>query len=206
MCVSLSAFAQVTIFDCGVDENNFPSGYFDYNPTNQPFDDRPYVFKTHFYQLNQDNGSNINPKSELDILKGLALLNQVYNQFNIYFKWDGYDQINSSDFYEHQAGNPNWGIDFDLFLTDPHNNFYVPQSFNIYIVKDLGGTLVGTGSQFWMNSAMNIKIRSDWFNHRVLAHEAGHILGLKHTFGNYEDYGDTSCEHVTRDPNKCNSI
>lgn len=199
VCVSLSSFAQVTIFDCGVDEANFPAGYFEYNPTNQPFDNRPYVFKIHFYQVNKDNGSNINPKSELDVLKGLALLNQVYNQFNIFFKWDGYDQINSSEFHEHQPGNPSWGVDFDLFLTDPNNNYYVPQSFNVYIVKDLNPGLVGTGSQFWMNAAMNIKIVSDWFNHRALAHEAGHILGLKHTFGQYEEYGQTNCEHVTRD-------
>lgn len=207
-CLSfyINTNAQTSAFNCGTEEADFPSNFFNIDTTDlnitETDEDIIYVFKIHFYQLNKDDGTNDFPLDEDDFLNAIAMLNQIYNQYHIYFKWDNYEYINSTYFYEH---NPNilnhLGVTFDLFVTDPQNNLYKEQTINVYIFNALAPGYIGSAGRMWNNPAMRIKIRSDWFNHPALAHEAGHILGLRHTFGFFGpgNTGPNACEHVTRD-------
>jgi len=193
------------IFECDFDETEFTPNFFDPISGTETEDDDPYIFKIHFYQFNEDDGSNDNVLIEQNFLEGLALLNKNYNQFNIFFKWDGFDYINNSYFYDYDLNNPNaQGHELDTFILDPQNEASVGQSVNVYILNTMKPGVAGSAGQSFLGDIMMIKIRSDWFNHPALAHEMGHILGIKHTFGNFGPQNENdpeACEHVTRDPN-----
>lgn len=131
-----------------------------------------------------------------------AMLNKVFNQFNIFFKWDEFDYINKTYFYDYQENNITQSELYDYVLD---NNLYIPKSLNIYIFNELEPGIGGSSGQY--NNFIPIRIKSSLLNHHALAHEVGHNYGLSHTFGNYEQGQENTsiaCEHVTRDVNDPN--
>lgn len=164
------------------------------------------VFNVFFWGINEDNGYSSNKLTIIDALHATAELNKKYNQFNIFFKYFGYDYINSSQFYTIyvNCNDPNdvnsdsclYG-DLPLFL---HQNpeYVNTNAINIYIPKSTVGF---GGAGFYQD--LRIVINSYSFendNSRLINHEMGHVFRLGHTHGGWTA-SEPWCEHVTRDIN-----
>ena len=141
-------------------------------------------------------------------LRAIADLNIMYNNANIFFKYKGYDYINSTRFYEiyghacESNPDPN-DVDGDSgscalynFLDD-NPQYENDEAINFYIPKNT----IGFGGTAKFESFRAI-VDSYYFGNtgrKTTEHEMGHLLKLEHPHTGW--LNETSCEHVTRDPN-----
>ncbi len=216
-------FSQEGYIECATQDNNdpVPSGVYSYStdPTSYLEGD-PVVLNVKFWKVNDSNGDFYADFSEDKLLEGIAKLNISFNQYNIFFKYRGWEDLNSPadlpdirrecipDDPNYPDGDCTWGCK-DYAITDP----------NGYSILDYCQAL-GEDSLFVFardnglrdTSAMNIYVTS-WnvgfgnvaggighnqlvvkvgsLNEKGMTHEMGHVLGLGHTRSIHE--------HVTRD-------
>ena len=177
----------------------------------------PIVINVKFWKINGPNGEFYNDFSETHLLSGIQQLNLSYNQFNIFFKYRGWDEFNSPDDVEDKR----W-VDIDddgdyeciLYPSGPdpegysilsrckigemfyfaHTNGYDDDDMmNIYVSSwnaGFGAAASGLGTNQLVVPSIS------YVDDYRLVHEMGHCLGLKHTWSEWE--------HVTRDPNDSN--
>ncbi|WP_299684368.1 hypothetical protein [uncultured Dokdonia sp.] len=143
---------------------------------------------------------------ESTYFEAVAYLNINYNQFNIFFKYIGFEFVDD--------------------IQDHDGNEYFPDRINFRIQNEPGGGAAG------LFNPLNVILTYQAYNNEenkqyLLAHEVGHIFGLKHTNGNtsrfvddfitplvcnteqiisgtFPSFDPTSNENVTRDETNIN--
>lgn len=146
---------------------------------------KKYVINVFFHILNDDNGNNnINhPYGITEVMRAVGALNKAFNEHNIFFKYIGYEIINSTAFT-------------NLPFTAPHNY----DGFNIYFANYVRGNSAGSLQGNTKAAYTYDVLESPYFDFAIV-HEIGHNLNLLHTFTNYNT---NECEHVTRNHNDPN--
>ena len=117
-------------------------------------------------------------------------MNQEFNQFNIFFKYLGFDNtnFNSTEYYSGK------GIS-SIRSYAISNGFEVSNALNIYVPGTFnagGGQSAGIPSRFLGVTGSNFENVTP-----TILHELGHALGLYHT---ERGYNGLNCERVTRNP------
>lgn len=195
---------------CATTDDNTPDldGVFSYSDnlaTAQSID--PIVLNVFYWQVNSYNGENEDPLTLETVLASVAQLNLIFNNFNIFFKYRGFDEIDSPsgtgitiiDDNGNVIPDPDgYGIldvaqRHDLWNYASNNGFEQEDAINIYVpygVTRFAGASNGTGNNMLVMPTVNI-------HGGILHHEMGHALGLSHTHIGYNGGG---CERVTRNP------
>ena len=164
-----------------------------------PDDNEIFVINIFFHVVTDNNGNidltggttgtTPNTYGEEEMMEVIWALNRVYGQYNIFFKYRGFDVIANSNLTN--------------YITTDTSPYMISGNFNVFIMNNLGG------NQGFGNSIRARVIFAAMENHmeRSLVHEIGHCMDLLHTFnpGPFSIPGSpgqtVGCEHVTRDPN-----
>ncbi len=156
----------------------------------------PIVFNIFFWGIKHPDGNDYNPNRANDVLTAVANLNIVYNQFNIFFKYKGYEEIqspalpNDPNGYYVMEGPGQFGA---LTAWATANGHKKADSFNVYAYgwgEGFGGISPGY-------SVTTLGISSGNLIRSAMTHEIAHNFNLKHT----RSYVGVNGEQVTRDPN-----
>ena len=195
-----NTLAQQGDFICGMPDEivQDPVGVYSYsNDTNVLNDFEPVVFNIFFWGINKSDGTpGISSLTEYECLTSVSQLNRVYNDFNIFFKYVGYDNtsFNSDEYYhltkwECLDGNPD-----NVFEFAAESGFVEPHSFNVYVASG-GADFSGYAQNYFKVNIATNHVFTDHFE-GMIAHEVGHCLNLQHT---HSAWDTNYCEHVTRD-------
>jgi len=197
-------FAQVPDGWCATPENFNPDTEGLYSYSIDPdllatFE--PVVFNIYFWGINKSDGSpGFEILTEEQCLTSVSLLNRVYNEFNIFFKYYGYDNtsFNSDDFYHLSKAEVSLVSDpndlSNVFNFAAYNGYKKTNSFNVYVAS--GGAEFGGAAEDAPSTSLATHNAFANGTESMIAHEIGHCLNLHHTFINWTD---SYCEHVTRD-------
>src|SRR5690554_2888929 len=93
------------------------------------------VLNIFFWGINYPSGINDFPNRANDALQAVANLNILYNQFNIFFKYKGYDEIDSSVLENDPNGYyilENIFDYHDLYAWAGANGYKKEDSYNVY--------------------------------------------------------------------------
>lgn len=149
----------------------------------------PVVLNIFFWGINKSSSPNVPTINEQTVLQNVAYINKEFNQFNIFFKYIGYDNTSfNSDI--HYSGSSIHSIKSYA----KNNGHVIENSFNFYVPRkfDLGGGQAsGTPSRFLGVSENNFQNVT-----YTILHELGHSLGLLHTEHEWDN--SSICERVTR--------
>lgn len=152
----------------------------------------PVVLNVYFWSINKNTSPSDPPTiaNESIVLQNIAYMNQEFNQFNIFFKYLGFDNtsFNSTEYYSGKGISSirNYAI-ANGYEVQNALNIYVPGKFNAG-----GGQSAGIPSRFLGVTAHNFENVTI-----TILHELGHALGLQHT---ENGYAGSNCERVTRNP------
>lgn len=188
---TLTAFAQEF---CGTIMPNSPDPNFDVpfemlndNSLPGPSSEDKFVLKVHFWDFTLDDGTNLSTATLTEQLDVVAGLNKEFNQFNIFFKYDGIDEVATSEWDNIDVPwSNNLKEELVSFLIE--EEAYLSGYLNIYM-PHFTGSLGGVA--FWDDNAGSTKfagvliqsiIQGNYLYHELWAHEVGHFLGLRHTF------------------------
>jgi hypothetical protein len=158
----------------------------------------PIVFNVYFNIIRDDNGNFSNTTftvGENGIQNAVRYLNIVYNPYNIFFKYYGTQQINSTYYTSLNASFTN--------LVELNNEFANPYALNFFIVNNFTGFSGTVPTAFVYDGHTSMYFTRVTFSDQVgteqpaIIHEMAHVLNLKHVF---ENYNQSNCERVTRDP------
>lgn len=188
--------------------------------------DEKFVYNVHFTVYNDDQGHNYYnnyygnniPFGEPDFLDAIKELNVNFNQFNIYFKYYGYEFKNNSSLTNIED-NP---VNEYFSKTDAIANELTTEAINIVFVNHIStpvnASATNTGAPYSAAAILGrplILIDMAAYNgvpyypngaaydrFFLICHEMGHVFNLNHTYlywnspNNSVDYPG---EHVTRD-------
>lgn len=156
----ISLYAQLTsICDCTIEYGLQP--YHSGSTTMNFSNEAPLVINSYF--ILEEETTIQRGFDESTYLEAVAFLNINYNQFNIFFKYIGFEFVDD--------------------IQDHPGNEYFPDRINFRIQNIPGGGAAG------LFNPLNVILTYQAFNNEqnkqyLLAHEVGHILGLIHTNGN----------------------
>ncbi|WP_420551589.1 M43 family zinc metalloprotease [Tenacibaculum aiptasiae] len=166
------------------------------NTASTSYDDSKYVINVFFHIVNKDDGTREVPIEESNIIEAITILNNKFNQFDIFFKFKGFNHINNSNkltiFHGLQGQTP-FGTFNELIQYSKDINKYQDNSFNIFIVDKIFNNNI----QFIKYSGMahrngvNTVIDDEYLLTSTLPHEIGHNLSLLHT---YHNWNSSNCE------------
>jgi len=194
--------AQQNNLECATPEPSLPdtAGVYSYSTDISYFADKdPVVLNIYFWGINYPNGNNDFPNRAHDALQGIANLNIIYNQFNIFFKYRGYGEFDSP---EVTVPLPNGEPDTNGYyiletISQYHamvdwaaaNGYKDENAFNVYAFGWAGfGGGIATGYR-----TLTCGVSSPNLLTQLLSHEIGHNLDLIHT--------NSFNEHTTRNLN-----
>jgi len=192
--MNVNAQTEETICATPDNPNPNPTGVYSKSiDTNVLNDFVPVVYNIFFWGINDDNGNGENQVVEKDVLDAIARINIAFNDANIFFKYKGFDHINSSVF-DTIVDIENAPNTFVELLDFAENEGYKKEnSFNMYVPQYAEG-FSGIAGPHYTNSA----VRYEAFSKPLPIHELGHCFNLLHPFHDY-DNENGNCEHVTRD-------
>lgn len=190
--------AQLNNTECATPDptTSDPEGVYSYSIAPEALNYcEPIVFNIKFWGINRPNGQNDFPNRAHDVLEGVANLNILYNQFGIYFKYRGFEEIDSPVVIINHIPDPNgyyilestsqYGAMVDWAAGEGYKD---ENAFNVYLF----GWANGFGGMASYRS-LTAGVKSSEFTSHLLAHEIGHNLFLFHT--------NSPSENATRDPN-----
>lgn len=214
MIISLNCFSQMLLHN----DNEIPQTYSAYSTMSTPPSPALYTKKVYniYFHILTEEGS-VSSIGEAEVMNAVRNLNVAYNQFYIYFKYRGFDNIYSNEYLDIRTpGNtlsPSLPTANDLHSYSLQNNYQVNNSINIFVVHNfyqinngIETVLPGFASLAMFNPNVgnnmpNIFIPQAFFTTGVLVHEMGHLFGAEHT--NKSGVGLTPptsavCEYVNR--------
>jgi hypothetical protein len=155
---------------------------------------KKYVYRLVFHIVRDANGQRVTGDvGEEQVMNVVRDLNVNYKQFNIFFKYKGFDYIDNSSLT---------GSFFGPDLIANFDPYYSNHAFHIFILDgdvlsyDLNSNIVhapGIGFRFSTLAFLNYEALTTT---RIPSHEIGHCLNLWHDFRNYGD--EPNSEKVTR--------
>lgn len=176
-------FVCGTVFDPQIqNQNSNVSTLSPIDPNHQ------YVINIFFHIINETDGTNNVGISfgEAKVMDGVKALNVAYNQYNIFFKYKGFQIINNSTMTNSGGSYPGTAK---------------ADCFNLYFVNYLPGGSAGSVQGNTKSIFSFAAIASPYYDF-TLVHEIGHCMNLLHTF--QSGTNGHLCEHVTRDENAPN--
>ncbi|MEZ4778462.1 MAG: hypothetical protein R2786_03675 [Flavobacteriaceae bacterium] len=190
--IALPSFSQESSLDMAcitnIDYGPDPQGMYSYSTTFNPSFSTtpPIVINTKFWILRHDDGSTINNLDQDDLLQTIANLNINFNQFNIFLKYRGFENIDNDEIYD-MTGFEEIKDAFELLELETENtlNIIIHDLFESGAADRPYGTFAVVGAP----------LLTGW----VTMHEVGHCFGLEHTYNKWGIPVPTVCEHVTRD-------
>ncbi len=175
-----------------------PAGVYSHSidPAYLVTDCEPIVLNIYFWGINYPNGTNDFPNRANDVLTAVANLNILYNQFNIFFKYRGFEEIDSpalpndpNGYYILESPSQFYG----LTAWAEANGHKKADAFNVYAY----GWGTGFGGISPGYSVTTSGLGSAGLTKVTMTHEIGHNLNLIHTRSSKGING----ERVTRDVN-----
>lgn len=169
--------AQISsICDCNIEYGLQP---YHSTGTEIDFSNEPPLVMNISFQLNENTAID-EGLTESDYLEAVALLNINYNQYNIFFKYLGFEFVDAE------------------FLFD-FAPYYQPDRINFIILGGEGGGVAGIPNP--LNAATSFQaITNEEDKKFLILHEVGHVLGLAHVNG-----GTANNTSVFMSPLNCNS-
>lgn len=168
-----------------------------------------YVFNVKFHIVKETNGSGVTANfGEAQVLNAIMILNTNFNQFNIFFKYIGFDVIKNSLYTKILSGTPVPNIiptqksftDLVLFSkTASPIVVYDDFAMNLFIVDKIdqnGINLLNQVAGVAYKPGIDSAFSYDNFLAATLPHEIGHNFDLFHT---WEGWNTPNCEHVSGD-------
>ena len=159
------------------------------------FPNNQYVYNVIFKIIRNDNGIRTTGNiDEPEVMNAIRDINLNFNQFNVFFKYGGFEYIDHTNLTGNQLQS-----EFDTNFIAP---YWTPHNFYIFV---LDGDIVGTYSDgtTYQTPGLGYLIGNLTFvsttgltSTRILSHEIGHNFYLYHDF----KFGgpDVGCEHVVR--------
>ncbi len=142
-----------------------------------------YVLNVFFHIVRDDNGNSPAIPDE-QIQDAVAMLNIAFNDFDIFFKYMGYDYIDDSSLLSLNINEFNTLQNLPQFRNNALNLFIVDE-----VTSNNGNLYAGLAQRPGIKSAFT----ASYFLSATLPHEIGHNLNLYHT---YEGWNTQNCEHV----------
>lgn len=195
--------AQQDNLDCATLEPTAPDpqGVYSYSTDSQYFDTEcePIILNIYFWGIMHPDGVDYYPEQANDALTGIANLNILFNQFNIFFKYKGFKKVLSPALPDDPNGHfvlESTTDFYDLISWADTNGYKRADSFNVYVygwAKGFGGISPGY-------NVTTCGVSASGLPDRLLTHEISHNLNLMHTRSSRGING----ERVTRNPNDPN--
>ncbi len=206
-----SFFTFSQILDCP----DYPNPNFAPPPTNiysrstlaPPPTSNKYVINVKFHIVKNTNGTGVTANyGEAEVMNAIMILNTHYNQYNIFFKYIGFDVIKNTSYmklrsYAGGAANQNTTHPFfsdivQYSKTGMSSPLYDYNAMNLFIVE---GIDISTTTSFAQTAGVANRpgIDSVFAYNRLLTstlpHEIGHNFNLLHT---HQGTGVAGCELV----------
>ncbi len=152
------------------------SSSFPFTCTGNSQNDQMYRLKVYFHVAIADNGDR---QSEVVVNNSFEIINNLYNQHNIYFEWD-------CNVIEHY--NDDWANNMLLLNGNNVKDEFHEDGIDILLLPDnaefkaLSFGFIGGGSAVYVSGVSPNGIPLAASN--AISHEIGHVLNLFHTFHN----------------------